>query len=62
MCEYCSEEAAQISNRYEISSVYARGMAVSHDGRVCSGEHGEEKAVYIWTLYSFDCREGTTPK
>ncbi len=52
------EEGREISNRYEISSVGARGMAVSHDGELVPASYGEEKSEYTYGLYTdFDCRE-----
>ena len=56
--EYCSEEGREISNRYEISSVGARGMAANLDGELVPASYGEEKSEYTYGLYTdFDCRE-----
>lgn len=54
---YCSEEGREISNRYEISSVGARGMAVSHDGELVPASYGDEGAYTYGVYTDFDCRE-----
>lgn len=56
--EYCSEEGREISERYEISSVGARGMAAGLDGELVPVSYGEEKSEYTYGLYTdFDCRK-----
>ena len=55
--EYCSEGCVR-PDRYGISAVGARGMAVSHDGELVPASYGEEKSEYTYGVYTdFDCRE-----
>ena len=55
--EYCSEEGREISNRYEISSVGARGMAAGLDGELVPVSSGDEGAYTYGVYTDFDCRE-----
>lgn len=55
--EYCSEGCVR-PDRYGISAVGARGMAVGLDGELVPASYGEEKSEYTYGLYTdFDCRK-----